>query len=115
MKRLKHILSVTIRFFPIQLLFIHLKKSHLLILFWLLLFGIVTQNVAMKFGVPYLFLSPEYMGEVSWMSFMILGFSVGGYFMAFHLYSYIILGPSFPFIATLARPLQTEVVSDHVF
>lgn len=104
MTKLKDILGTIFRFFPIQLLFLHFKKSHLLILFWLLLFGIVTQNVAMKFGVPYLFLSPEYLGEVSWLSFMILGFSVGGYFMAFHLYSYILLGPSFPFIATLARP-----------
>jgi len=114
MTKLKNILSTIVRFFPIQLLFIHLKKSHLLLLFWLLLFGIVTQNVAMKFGVPYLFLSPEYMGEVSWTSFMILGFSVGGYFMAFHLYSYIILGPSFPFIATLARPFYKFCINNSV-
>lgn len=100
----KKILKNSVNFFPFQLLFLHLKKSHLLILIWLLLFGIVNQDVAMKFGVPYLFLSPEYLGEVSWLSFLILGFSIGGYFMAFHLYSYIILGPSFPFIATLSRP-----------
>ncbi|MEZ4922900.1 MAG: hypothetical protein R2780_07010 [Crocinitomicaceae bacterium] len=68
----------------------------------------------MKFGVPYLFLSPEYMGEVSWLSFMILGFSVGGYFMAFHLYSYIILGPAFPFIATLARPFYKFCINNSV-
>jgi hypothetical protein len=68
----------------------------------------------MKFGVPYLFLSPEYMGEVSWFSFMILGFSVGGFFMAFHLYSYIILGPSFPFIATLARPFFKFCINNSV-
>lgn len=83
-------------------------------LFWLLLFGFVTQNVAMKFGVPYLFLSPEYLGEVSWISFMILGFSVGGYFMAFHLYSYILLGPSFPFIATLGRPFYKFCINNSV-
>jgi hypothetical protein len=104
MTKLKNILGIIFRFFPIQLLFLHFKKSHLLLLFWALLFGIVSQNIAMKFGIPYLFLSPEYMGEVSWFSYMILGFSVGGFFMAFHLYSYILLGPSFPFIATLARP-----------
>lgn len=68
----------------------------------------------MKFGVPYLFLSPEYMGEVSWVSFMMLGFSVGGYFMAFHLYSYILLGPSFPFIATLSRPFYKFCINNSV-
>lgn len=114
MTKLKKILNTGFRFFPLQLLLIHLKKSHLLLLFWLLLFGIVTQNVAMKFGVPYLFLSPEYLGEVSWVSFLILGFSVGGYFMAFHLYSYILLGPSFPFIATLNRPFFKFCINNSV-
>ncbi|MFT4600670.1 MAG: hypothetical protein ACI857_000846 [Arenicella sp.] len=83
-------------------------------IFWLILFGIVTKNIAMKFGVPYLFLSPEYLGEVSWLSFFILGFSVGGYFMAFHLYSYILLGPSFPFIATLSRPFYKFCLNNSV-
>lgn len=114
MTKLKNILNVALNFFPLQLLFIHLKKSHLLLLFWLLLFGIVTQNIAMKFGVPYLFLSPEYLGEVSWVSFLILGFSVGGYFMAFHLYSYILMGPSFPFIATLNRPFFKFCINNSV-
>lgn len=68
----------------------------------------------MKFGVPYLFLSPEYLGEVNWLSFLILGFSVGGYFMAFHLYSYILLGSSFPFIATLNRPFYKFCINNSV-
>ena len=96
MTKLKNILQIGLNFFPLQLLFIHLKKSHLLLLFWLLLFGVVTQNIAMKFGVPYLFLSPEYLGEVSWVSFLILGFSVGGYFMAFHLYMLYFNGAIIP-------------------
>ena len=114
MNRLKNILGIVFRFFPVQLLFIHIKKSHLLLLFWVFLFGIITQNLAMKFGIPYLFLSPEYMGEVSWVSFMILGFSVGGFFMAFHLYSYILMGPSFPFIATLAKPFYKFCINNSI-
>lgn len=104
MAKLKDILLIGIRFFPVQLLFLHFKKSHLLLLIWAIMFGFAGQLVATKFGVPYLFLSPEYLGEVSWLSFAILGFSIGGYFMAFHLYSYILLSSSFPFIATLSRP-----------
>ncbi|UKN02547.1 patatin-like phospholipase family protein [Paracrocinitomix mangrovi] len=68
----------------------------------------------MKFGIPYLFLSPEYLGEVNWLAFLILGFSVGGFFMAFHLYSYILIGPAFPFIATLARPFFKFCINNSV-
>lgn len=101
-------------FFPTQLLILHFKKSHLLLLLWFLLFGIITQNVATKLGLPYLFLSPEYLSEVSFFSFLILGFAFGGFFMAFHLYSYILLGPSFPFIATLSRPFFKFSVNNSI-
>lgn len=112
MTKLKNILGIIFRFFPLQLLFLHFKKSHFLLIIWVLLFGIVNQSIAMKFGIPYLFLSPEYLGEVSWISFFILGFSIGGFFMAFHLYSYILIGPSFPFIATLARPFYKFCINN---
>ncbi|MBK7128779.1 MAG: patatin-like phospholipase family protein [Crocinitomicaceae bacterium] len=86
----------------------------MLILLWLIMFGFITQNLGMKLGLPYLFLSPEYLGKVNWLSFMILGFSVGGFFMAYHLYSYIMLGPYFPFIATLSRPFYKFCVNNSV-
>ena len=43
-------------FFPFQLLMLHLKKSHGLLVLWLLLFGFVTQSIGSKYGVTYLFL-----------------------------------------------------------
>ena len=101
-------------FFPIQLFFLHFKKNHFLILIWLLLFGFITKTVALSFGIPYLFLSPEYLSEVGIFSYFILGFAVGGFFMAFHLYSYLILGPSFPFIATLARPFYKFCINNSI-
>lgn len=91
-------------FFPVQLVFIHLKYNQLLIALWAVLTGFVMQWLGAGFGVPYLFLSPEYVGSVNWLSFFLLGFSVGGFTMAFHAYSYVTYGPSFKFIATLARP-----------
>jgi hypothetical protein len=112
MNRFRELLGIGFRFFPIQLLFLHFKKSHLLLLLWLLLFGFITQTLASKFGFAYLFLSPEYLGKVDWLAFMILGFSIGGFFMAYHLYSYVILGPSFPFIATLARPFYKFCINN---
>lgn len=57
-----------------------------------------------KFGVPFLFLGPEYLGVINWLSFAILGFSLGGFLMAFNTYSYILHADEFRFLATLSRP-----------
>ncbi|MCH2235981.1 MAG: patatin-like phospholipase family protein [Crocinitomicaceae bacterium] len=100
------------KFFPVQLLILHFKKSHLLLFVWIVLFAITTQQFASRLGIPYLFLSPEYQGEVSFISFIIFGFAIGGFYMAFHLYSYILLGPSFPFIATLGRPFYKFCINN---
>lgn len=93
-----------IYFFPFQLLVLHLKKNHLLLLTWLLLFGYITESLGVKYGVPYLFLYPEYFGKVGFLSYAITGFAVGGFITAFNLYSYAMHGYRFPFIATIARP-----------
>lgn len=91
-------------FFPLQLLLLHLKKNHMLLLAWLLFFGYVTESLGVKYGVPYLFLFPEYFGHVSLLSHLITGFALGGFITAFNLYSYVMHGYRFPFIATIARP-----------
>lgn len=93
-----------IYFFPLQLLLLHVKKNHLLLLTWLLLFGFVTESMGVKYGVPYLFLYPEYFGHVGFLSHAITGFALGGFITAFNLYSYAMHGYRFPFIATIARP-----------
>ncbi len=93
-----------IYFFPIQLLLLHLKKNHLLLLAWLVLFAYVTESLGVKYGVPYLFLFPEYFGRVDFFSHLITGFALGGFITAFNLYSYAMHGYRFPFIATIARP-----------
>ncbi|MFK7783735.1 MAG: patatin-like phospholipase family protein [Crocinitomicaceae bacterium] len=91
-------------FFPFHLIFAHLKHNMFALLFWALLFLFVNDSIGSAFGVPYLFLSPEYLGNVSAMSFFFLGFAFGGFIMAFNTYSYIKLGPRFPFLMTLSKP-----------
>lgn len=91
-------------FFPVQLLILHLKKNHLLLFTWLLLFGYITESIGVKYGIPYLFLYPEYFGQVGFISYAITGFALGGFITAFNLYSYAMHGYRFPFIATIARP-----------
>jgi hypothetical protein len=91
-------------FFPVQLLLVVLKKNQILILFWALMFGFITKALAAKFGVPYLFLNPEYMGKINFWSYFITGFACGGFIMAYNISVYIVNGFRFPFLATLANP-----------
>jgi len=91
-------------FFPFQLLVLHLKKNHMLLLAWLILFGYITRSIGNKYGIPYLFLYPQYFGKEGFWSFAILGFGLGGFITAYNLYSYTLHAYRFPFITTLSRP-----------
>lgn len=89
--------------FPVQLVVMHFKKNQIMMMYWLLLFGFITQSVAMRFGIPYLFLDPEYMGHVGYRSYFIMGVCLGAFIMAFNISSFILNSFRFPFLATLSR------------
>lgn len=91
-------------FFPVQLLFVHLKKNLLLLTFWLILFALITRTMGLKYGIPYLFLFPEYLGRVDFLSHIVVGLTTGAFIMSFNLSSYVVNGFRFPFLATLNRP-----------
>lgn len=91
-------------FFPFRLLLAHIKYNFFGLIYWLILFLIITESFGYSFGVPFLFFSPEYLGEVSYWSFLFLGFSVGGFTMAFNIYSYTKIGPRFPFLIVVSTP-----------
>jgi hypothetical protein len=89
--------------FPVQLVIMHFKKNQMMMLYWLLLFGFITETIAERFGIPFLFLDPEYMGHVGGRSFFIMGLSMGAFIMAFNISSFILNSFRFPFLATLSR------------
>jgi len=91
-------------FFPVQILIGQLKYNLISLFYWSFLFLIVSESFGRAFGIPLLFFSPEYLGEISIWSFGLLGFAIGGFTMAFNTYSYIKLGPRYPFLATVSRP-----------
>lgn len=101
-------------FFPFQLVMVHLKKNHLLLLFWLIFFGFVTEALAPKYGIPLLFLNPEYLDNVSFWSYLIIGFSCGGFIMAYNISSYIMNGFRFPFLATLSNPFLKYCLNNSI-
>lgn len=90
--------------FPVQLLIHHIRKNQILLLIWGILFAIVLQSLGRVLGVPFLFLDPEYMGQVGFNSFSIIGMAMGAFTMAYHITSYILDGQQFSFLGTLSRP-----------
>lgn len=91
-------------FFPFQLVLMHFKRNHVLLLFWVLLLGFVSGIIASRYGVTYLFIAPEYLGKVGFWSYFIVGVSLGSFIITFNIASYSANGSKFPFITTLNRP-----------
>jgi hypothetical protein len=101
-------------FFPFRLFILHLRSNHMLLFFWLLLMAIATGNFGNGYGVPYLLWDPEYMGRVDFWSYLLLGFSFGGFMMAFNISSYIMNASKFPFLATLNRPFFKYSINNFI-
>jgi len=89
---------------PVQLLVLHLRKNQLLLLGWVFLFSVVLGGFGRELGIPYLFLDPEYLGRVDFLSFLVVGVAVGGLTMTYHITCYILDGASFSFLGMLPRP-----------
>lgn len=90
--------------FPVRLLQMHAKHNPFLLLYWFILFSIVSGNFAKGLGIPYLFLDPVYLDKVGWWGFMILGVTLCGFAMAYNITSYILDSFRFPFLGTLRKP-----------
>lgn len=111
---LKRIIINLKGFFPVRLLLLHLRRSLLLLVFWVILFGVVSGEFLRTIGVHYLFQTPEYLHQVSPASFFIMGLVMGLFIMAFHISSYIFYSYRFPFLATLNRPLFTFSINNSI-
>jgi len=65
---------------------------------------IILESVGVMLVIPYLFLDPEYLNRVSWISFFLMGIGFAVFTMGFHLSTYILDGEKFPFLAILSKP-----------
>lgn len=90
--------------FPVQLLILHFSSNLLLICIWLILVLLFTGQVAEGLGFKFLFLTPEYLGKVNFLSFFMVGFTYGGFVITWNLTTYLLESYRFPFLATLSRP-----------
>lgn len=85
-------------FLPVQLFFLHFRKYQLLLVFWLILFATITGNFAAAFGASSLFLSPEYLGKVNYISMFLLGSSIAVFIIAWHITTFIIHSHRIPYM-----------------
>lgn len=100
--------------FPIQLLINHLRRNHILLLCWVVLFAMISGNLGQYLGIPYLFLDPVYLNKVSFLSFFIVGITIAGFSIAFHIATYIIDGHRFSFIGTLPKPFTVFSINNSI-
>jgi len=101
--------------FPWQLLLLNIRKNHLLILLWLLLIGIVTDAVGSMMGLSYLFLEPEYINRTNAWSLFIVGITLGGFTMSYHISCYILDAHRFGFLGHLKYPFFKFCINNSFF
>ena len=112
MAKLLNFLTALRYSFPVQLLINNIKRNHVLLLCWIVLFAMITGSFGKYLGIPYLFLDPEYLNQVNFRSFFIIGLTIAGFTTAFHITCYISDGHRFTFIGTLSRPFAKFVLNN---
>ena len=90
--------------FPVQLIFLHFRKYQLMLLFWFLLASAINGGFMNHFGSDSLFLSPEYLGNVNFLSAFFVGAAYGGFIMSWNATTFILFSNYFKFLATTTKP-----------
>lgn len=99
-----HFLDKFIYSFAVQLVFHHLRRNLVLVAVWLFFIAVISGSVGEIYGIPYLFLDPEYLNAVDFRSFFLVGMAFGNLTMAFHITCYILDSHRFTFVGVLERP-----------
>ena len=90
--------------FPVQLIFLYLKKYQLLLIFWVILFSTIHGGFMHSVGADALFLAPEYLDHVNALSGAIVGAAAGAFIMCWNITTFILYSRHFRFLATTTRP-----------
>src|SRR5215210_1531684 len=100
--------------FPVQLLLLHLKKFQILIIFWLILFSAVNGSFMKTYGVNSLYLAPEYLGNVNFVSAALVGIAVGIFIMSWNITTFILFSRHFRFLAATTNPFLKYCINNAV-
>ncbi|HTI91201.1 MAG TPA: patatin-like phospholipase family protein [Puia sp.] len=108
------ILKAIYCFFPVQLLLLHVKKFQVLLIFWLVLFSTLNGGFMRAYGAAALFLSPEYLGDVSPISTAIVGMATGVFVMSWNITTFILFCQHFRFLATTTKPFLKYCINNAI-
>ncbi|HEX6333524.1 MAG TPA: hypothetical protein VFZ78_04800, partial [Flavisolibacter sp.] len=95
-----------------QLLFLHFRKYQIMLLFWLLLFAVVSGSFMKSFGADALFLAPEYLGSVNSLGAAIMGMSFGMFIMCWNITTFILFSRHFTFLAATQFPFLKYCINN---
>ncbi len=100
--------------FPIQLLLLSFKRFQFLLFSWVLFFLVILGGLGNSVGAPSVFLDPEYLGHVGYLSFAIVGIGFGIFYVTWNVVSYILHSHRFPFMASLQYPLGMFFINNSI-
>jgi hypothetical protein len=101
-------------FFPVQLVLLHFKRFQVLLVFWFILFSTLNGGFMRSYGANALFLSPEYLGDVSPISSAIVGMATGIFIMSWNITTFILFSRHFRFLATTTKPFLKYCINNAV-
>ncbi len=100
--------------FPVQLLFLHVRKYQVLLLFWVILFSTVNGTFMNTFGADSLYLAPEFLGNVNSLSAAIVGASIGMFIMSWNIAGFILFSRYFRFLSATTNPFLKYCINNAI-
>jgi len=97
---------------PIQLFLLHCRKYQVFLLFWYILFATVGGHFLEDFGSAALFLAPEYLSSVNFISTAIVGMSMGVFIMSWNITTFILHSKLLHFLGTTAQPFLKYCINN---
>lgn len=101
-------------FLPTQLLLLHFRKYQLLLAFWILLLLTITGNFASHFGASSLFLAPEYLGGINFLSMFLLGCAMCVFIMTWHITTFIIHSKRMPYMGATRHAFLVYSINNSI-
>lgn len=101
-------------FLPVQLVLLHLRKYQLLLIFWFILTFTIAGHFAKHFGASSLFVAPEYLGNISFVSMLLLGGAVAVFIMAWHITTFIVHSKRIPFVGATRQAFLIYCINNSV-
>ena len=100
--------------FPIQLLFLHVRKYQALLIFWFVLFSTVNGSLLKIFGADSLYLGPEYLGTLNTFGYAITGIAIGMFIVSWNITTFILFSKNFRFLAATTNPFLKYCINNAI-